>query len=53
MRAGAGTTMTSATFEAWLAAADDPALAEPPPPLSPWPVPGGAKALTLANRHLQ
>lgn len=32
-----------ATFKAWLAAADDPELAELPPP-SPWPVPAGALA---------
>ncbi len=34
-----------ATFKAWLVAAEDPALAELPPPPSPGPVPGGARAL--------
>lgn len=40
-----------ATFEAWLVAADDPELAELPPP-SLWPVPGGALAAVPAHRAL-
>jgi hypothetical protein len=35
-----------ATFEAWMVAADDPELAELPP-LSPWPITGGARAPML------
>ena len=38
-----------ATFKAWLVAADDPALAELPPP-SPWPIPVGASAPVLSVR---
>ena len=42
-----------ATFKAWLAAADDPELAELPPPLAPWPIPGGARARALPASPLQ
>ncbi|MEI2780133.1 MAG: hypothetical protein V9H25_02280 [Candidatus Competibacter sp.] len=42
-----------ATFKAWLAAADDPALAELPPALSPWPVSAGARARALPVPPLQ
>ena len=42
-----------ATFKAWLAAADDPELAELPPPPSPGPVPGGARARALPASPLQ
>lgn len=42
-----------ATFEAWLAAADDPALAELPPPPAPWPISGGARARALPVPPLQ
>jgi len=31
-----------ATFKAWMVVADDPELAELPPPSSPWPISGGA-----------
>lgn len=41
-----------ATFKAWLAAADDPELAELPPS-APWPVPGGASAPVPADRSLR
>ena len=42
-----------ATFKAWLAAADDPELAELPPPPSPWPIPDDARARTLPVPLLQ
>jgi hypothetical protein len=43
-----------ATFKAWLAAANDPELAElPPPPITPWPISGGALAAVPADRSLR
>ena len=41
-----------ATFKAWLVAADDPELAELPPPPSPGPMPVGALAPVPAHRAL-
>ncbi len=42
-----------ATFEAWLVAAEDPALAELPPPIAPWPIPGGAISRAPSARNSQ
>jgi len=42
-----------ATFKAWLVAADDPELAELPPPPAPWPISGGTLAPALADRSRQ
>ena len=42
-----------ATFEAWLVAADDPELAELPPPIAPWPISDDARARALPASPLQ
>ena len=42
-----------ATFKAWLVAADDPELAELPPPPAPWPISGGAMRPAPSARSLQ
>jgi len=42
--------LRGADFKAMLVAAEDPALAELPPPPAPWPISGGASAPVLSVR---
>ena len=42
-----------ATFKAWLVAAEDPALADLPPPIAPWPISDDARARALPASPLQ